>query len=255
MKVAVYPPARQATGSFDGGKITEQKPIGFPGEGSAVKRVGPLFYWSWFHAEEEGYIPPHPHQAFEILTYVIKGKAEHGDSLGTKSTVGEGGAQVMQTGSGVYHEERMIGPDMHGFQIWFEPFLSEASQKTPTYNQYEHQDFPLLHGEGYLKKTVIGEGSPIQLDADANMWDVQVQPGKLYRHPLAGGRSLAALAIEGSGTWLTNGGETSFRERDFILLHASGGSEPVLKAPDENGLRLILIDVPTEVDYPLYPKG
>jgi redox-sensitive bicupin YhaK (pirin superfamily) len=123
MKITVYPPNQQGEGAFDGGRITEQKPIGFPGEGSKVRRVGPIFYWAWAFAKEEGYIPTHPHQGFEIMTYVVQGKAEHGDSLGTKSVVGSGGAQVMQTGSGISHEERFIGPDMEGFQIRFEPHL------------------------------------------------------------------------------------------------------------------------------------
>jgi hypothetical protein len=43
MEVAVYTPDQQGIGAFDGGKITEQKPIGFPGEGSEVIRIGPYF--------------------------------------------------------------------------------------------------------------------------------------------------------------------------------------------------------------------
>ncbi|WP_220446569.1 pirin family protein [Paenibacillus piri] len=42
----------------------------------------------------------------------MSGKAEHGDSLGTRSVVGPGGAQVMQTGSGVSHEEGFVGPNI-----------------------------------------------------------------------------------------------------------------------------------------------
>ncbi|MFC4322973.1 pirin family protein [Litchfieldia salsa] len=117
MEIKLYPPNKQGTGQFDNGKITEQKPIGFPGEGSEVMRVGPLFYWAWAKADKVGYIPKHPHQGFEIITYVVSGKAEHGDSLGTKSVVGPGGIQVMQTGSGVWHEEGFVGPNMEGFQI------------------------------------------------------------------------------------------------------------------------------------------
>jgi redox-sensitive bicupin YhaK (pirin superfamily) len=47
----------------------------------------------------------------------VNGKAEHGDSLGTKSTIGPGGIQVMQTGSGVSHEEAFIGPDFDDFKF------------------------------------------------------------------------------------------------------------------------------------------
>jgi redox-sensitive bicupin YhaK (pirin superfamily) len=257
MNFAVYPPSRQGIGGFDGGRITEQKPIGFPGEGSAVKRIGPLFYWSWFLAKEEGFIPAHPHQGFEILTYVIQGRAEHGDSLGTKSVVGAGGVQVMQTGSGVYHEERFIGPDMEGFQIWFEPYLHEAVKRKPTYHQFEEETFPVVvHDNGTQVKTVIGEGSPVELVADVNMWDVQIKPGKAYTFAVPPGRSLATLAVRGSGVWSDEKNDrvsATFCEKDFIILRAESQSEMLLQAGVDE-LRMIVIDVPTQTDYPLYPK-
>ncbi|SDX74249.1 hypothetical protein SAMN05518855_102031 [Paenibacillus sp. CF384] len=257
IQTLVYGPSLQATGAFDGGKITEQKPIGFSGEGSVVKRVSTLFYWAWAHAKQDGYIPLHPHQAFEIMTYVVAGQAEHGDTLGTKSTVGPGGVQLMQTGSGVSHEERFVGPDMEGFQIWFEPSIQEALKQQPTYNQYEHEHFPLIEGAGYTKKTVMGEGSPISITADARMWDVELAPGAQYTHPIAGGRTLTALAIRGEGSWTYSSEEakdTAFKHKDFILARAAETQEAVITATGSTPLRLILIDVPTNVDYPLYPK-
>lgn len=257
MQTLVYGPSLQATGAFDGGKITEQKPIGFSGEGSVVKRVSTLFYWAWAHSQREGYIPLHPHQAFEIMTYVVSGKAEHGDTLGTKSTIGAGGVQLMQTGSGVSHEERFVGPDMEGFQIWFEPSIEQALKTTPTYNQYEHEAFPLVQGEGFTRKTVIGEGAPIHIVADARMWDVEIEPGAVYRHSVAEGRTLTALAIRGDGSWSYAGqpdNRTAFKHKDFVLVRAERSDEAVIAAEGDAPLRLILIDVPTSVDYPLYPK-
>jgi redox-sensitive bicupin YhaK (pirin superfamily) len=257
MQTLVYGPALQATGAFDGGKITEQKPIGFPGEGSVVKRIGPLFYWAWAKAKADGYIPLHPHQAFEIMTYVIAGQAQHGDTLGTKSTVGPGGVQLMQTGSGVSHEERFIGPDMEGFQIWFEPHMEKALSMTPTYSQYEHGDFPLIEGEGFVKKTIIGEGSPVNIIADARMWDIKIASGGQYRHHVPGGRTLAALAIQGGGVWATSESDskrTSFRHKDFLVARADEDQNVIIKTTEASPQRLILIEVPTTVDYPLYPK-
>lgn len=254
MKIDVYSPNQQAVGAFDGGKITEQKPIGFPGENSVVKRVGPLFYWAWFHTKTEGFIPEHPHQAFEIITYVVQGKAEHGDSLGTRSVVEAGGVQVMQTGSGAYHEERFIGPDMEGFQIWFEPYLKEALKRNPTYNQYEHEAFPLVVQNGYQVKTVIGEGAPIHLVADVKMWDIRVKPGMVYNHTIPAGYSVAALAIRGDGAWQEKETTASFQQKDFITLSTEVETEAALQAGTERELQIILIQVPTETDYPLYPK-
>lgn len=256
VKINVYPPHLQATGAFDGGNITELKPIGFPGEGSAVKRVGPLFYWSWFHAPREGFIPAHPHQGFEIITYVIQGKAEHGDSLGTRSVVGVGGAQVMRTGSGVYHEERMIGPDAEGFQIWFEPHLQHAFKQTPAYDQMEAEAFPVHTTQDVCITTVIGQGSPVTLTADAKMWDVHVSAGCVYIHPLPAGYALAALSIKGGGEWHEKDAaqrRTSFSEKDFVVLQAESDTEVRAAADTEKDVRLILIEVPIDPGYPLYP--
>jgi redox-sensitive bicupin YhaK (pirin superfamily) len=257
MNIAVYPAAEQGEGEFDGGKITEQKPIGFPGEGSAVKRVGPLFYWAWAFAREEGYIPPHPHQAFEIVTYMIRGSAVHGDSLGTNSTIGPGGAQVMQTGSGVQHEERFVGPDMEGFQIWFEPDLRRSRQQPPTYHQFEHEQFPSEQRDGVSVKHVIGGHSPVVLTTDAEMWDLTLSPGSEHRLGLAAGRSLAVLAIRGSGTMQRaddSSQPVSIAHKDFAVIEAAADDKVVLKAGEDETMRLIVIEVPTQVDYPLYNK-
>ncbi|GGD80518.1 pirin family protein [Paenibacillus nasutitermitis] len=258
MQTMVYGPSLQGTGAFDGGKITEQKPIGFGGEGAVVKRIGPLFYWAWAKSEAEGYIPLHPHQAFEIMTYVVKGRAHHGDTLGTRSTVGAGGVQMMQTGSGVSHEERFEGPDMEGFQIWFEPHMEKAIRTAPTYNQYEHEAFPIAETGGVIRKTVIGEGSPISIVADARMYDVTVEAGQSYRHRIEAGRTLSALAIRGGGSWSYEedpANNTAFSHKDFVVVRADAGLNVNITASETAApLRLILIDVPTTVDYPLYPK-
>ena len=77
--ITIYQPDQQGTGVFDGGRITE--------------------------------IKPNPHRAFEIMSYVLAGEIGHYDTLGTRSRVKRGGAQVMQTGSGVSHEEEMFSGD------------------------------------------------------------------------------------------------------------------------------------------------
>ncbi|MBD2863210.1 pirin family protein [Paenibacillus oceani] len=256
MNIQRFSPAQQGTGAFDGGKIIEQKPIGFPGEGGAVKRVGPLFYWAWAFTPKDGYIPPHPHQAFEIVTYVIQGKAVHGDSLGTKSTIGAGGAQVMQTGSGVSHEERFVGPDMEGFQIWFEPDLRQTRYDQPTYRQFEHEQFPIQEHEGVTVKEVIGGQSPVALKVDAHMRDITIQAGGEYVLELAAGRSMAVLAILGTGSLGSADDEPSeLHSKDFAVLDAGGTSgSAIVRAAAGEALRLVAIDVPSETDYPLYNK-
>lgn len=257
MIINVYPPAQQAVGAFDGGKIIEQKPIGFPQEGSVVQGVGPLFYWAWAFVKQEGALGLHPHQGFEIMTYVLNGMAEHGDTLGTSSVVSSGGAQVMQAGSGMSHQERVVGPDAEMFQIWFEPYLNEATKRKPTYNQYKHEEFPVTSSNNVDIKTVIGEGSPIQLVADVKLWDIHLNPGSEYKHTIPSGYSIATLAIKGDGVWNgpdENQTSVAHQHKDFVVMEAETQEEVCLLAAEETELRMIIIQVPTVVNYPLYRR-
>ncbi|GIP34024.1 pirin family protein [Paenibacillus sp. J2TS4] len=252
--IQIYPPSMQGTGAFDGGAIVEQKPIGFRGDGAVVQRIGPLFYWAWAHTKKEGSIPSHPHQAFEILTYVIQGEAHHGDSLGTDSLVGPGGAQLIQAGSGVYHNERFTGPDGEVFQIWFEPEMRKALGRTPEYHQYDNEQFPVAERNGVRVKTIIGEGSPITIVADAKMWDVEMSPHSVHEISLSNKRALSGLAIRGYGScvWETDT-ESRFQPKDYVVVQTEEPGRITVKAGPE-GLRMTWIEVPTEVNYALFPK-
>jgi len=253
MQMKIIHPRDQANGQFDDGKIREQKPIGFPGEGSLISRLGPLFYWAWGHSEGPAEIGFHPHRGFEIITYVIKGNTYHRDTLGTESVVEAEGAQLMQTGSGVHHAEALKEPS-ESFQIWFEPHLSQAVKRTPTYSQYHAEEFPAGVKDGVTIKTILGNDSPMKIVTDARMWDIRIPKGAVYSHRLAQNRTLAGLAIRGDGCLTT---ETDlplhFMHKDFIVIQTGQSGEISLHASDRE-LRIFMIEVPTEVDYPLYHK-
>jgi redox-sensitive bicupin YhaK (pirin superfamily) len=251
VSIHIYPSEQQGVGAFDDGKFVEQRPIGFPGDSSSVDRLGPLFYWAWGKANQEAEIAMHPHKAFEIMTYVINGVVEHQDSMGTKQTVTAGGAQVMQTGSGVYHAEAFRGGYAEAFQIWFEPNLNQTIKQPPTYNQYNHEQFPHKEANGVTLKTVIGEGSPIHIETDAKVYDFSLEPGAAYTYSLSKDRILSFLVIQGSGI-TSAGNELSFK--DYVVIKPDVDENVLLQAGDNQAMRIVSIEVPARVDYPLYRK-
>ena len=254
LEIQITPPEDQAVGQFDGGRITEIKPIGFPQDGPAPRHLGPLFYWAWATAKGYGKIALHPHQAFEIMSYAIEGEIGHYDTLGTKSRVKAGGAQVMQTGSGVSHEEETVAEHNEFFQIWFEPNLREAVTKSPTYREFAHKDFPIESLDGVTVKQVIGKGAPVTIETEATMQDILIQPGRSYRYDLAAERTLAMLVVEGTGVLVdeTTLSKYNLEPRYFAVVHAGEQGAISIQTGVDSSFRVALIEVPSKVGYPLY---
>jgi redox-sensitive bicupin YhaK (pirin superfamily) len=257
MDIQILGPEHQAREEFDGGKITAQKPLGFSGQGAVTIRLGPLFYWAWAHAETEGGIGFHPHQGFEIISYGIAGQGLHKDTLGTESILGPGDIQLMQAGSGIQHAES-VEAGFESFQIWLEPYLNEAVKRAPTYSLFKHEQFPQTSQDGVNVKTILGEGSPVlQLVTDARMFDIEVEPGAAYVHRLLSNWTLTGLAIRGDGgSFWTPGQEpaSSFKNKDFAIIQGEQDGEISIRAEGEK-LRIFLIEIPSEVEYPLYKKA
>lgn len=257
MDIRIYTRDEQAKGHFGDGEIVENKPIGFPREGSVVTRVGPLFYWAWAKSLKTFEIPLHPHSGFEILSYVLNGTVGHRDTLGNVQRVTTGGAQIMQTGSGAHHAEE-LSEDSELFQIWFEPHLATAVKRLPTYNQYDHEEFPNEIADGVHVKRIIGQDTPIQLVTDSLMNDIMIPAGHSYSVSLPAGYAHAVVVVEGNGrvgidpNHLTEA--PSMETGDFVVASAEVAETAVYQATEAAPLRIVLIQVPTNVDYPLYRK-
>ena len=251
--IRIYSVDEQASGQFDGGKITEQKPIGFPGEGSAVDRVGTLFYWAWFRTKEEANLPMHPHRGFEILSYLLAGTVHHRDTLGNEQSIEAGGLQLMQTGTGVQHAEK-YGEETSGFQIWFEPFMGEANYATPTYADYEDQDFPVQIRDKATIKTIVGPGSPVRMVADAQMWDLILPAGQSFEHVIPEGYSIAGLAVEGESTWQFETDTHQVSANEFTVCAAEKTQTLHIQSKEQADSRIILIQVPNVLPYPSYKE-
>lgn len=97
----------------------------------------------------QGGFPWHPHRGIETITYLVKGKAEHEDSLGNKGVMNDGDIQWMQSGSGILHQEF---PDKNSSK--FE--LLQFWLNMPSTNK---MDDPKYYYTNVLNKNVVSLGN------------------------------------------------------------------------------------------------
>ncbi len=141
METLILTKDEQAKGHFDGGRIQERKPIGFPQDRGKLRPYGNLFYWAHAWATEDSMIGEHPHQGFEIMSFVLTGEIEHYDSqLKGWKKLKAGDVQIIRAGKGISHAEK-VGAGGSIFQIWFDPGLERTLSNPATYDDYPADTF------------------------------------------------------------------------------------------------------------------
>ncbi|MEO1659080.1 MAG: pirin family protein [Pseudomonadota bacterium] len=134
--------------------------------------------------------PMHPHQDFEIFSYVLDGALEHKDSIGNGSVVEAGGVQYMTAGTGVRHSE--FNPrrdeDVRFLQIWLEPSVTGA---TPS---YQTLDIAPEDKDGRLKLFIAEDGRDGAIKTLA--------PADVYAATLSGDQSVTFNLREGRKAWI-----------------------------------------------------
>ena len=117
----------------------------------------------------------HPHNDFEILSYVVDGALTHADSMGNEHTLTRGEVQYMSAGKGVLHSEYNRGDTTLRFlQIWIFP---DEKGHEPAYGDHR---FPW---EARRNQWLVIAAGP---DGDAPVTvhqDVQPERGGARRRP------------------------------------------------------------------------
>jgi redox-sensitive bicupin YhaK (pirin superfamily) len=106
-------------------------------------------------------VRPHPHIGLATVTYLLKGRMHHRDSLGTDQWIEPGAVNLMFAGHGITHSERTDGPmraaphAMFGLQTWLA--LPKAHEDDPAAFHHAHgAALPDLEGEGKQVKLILG---------------------------------------------------------------------------------------------------
>lgn len=169
-----------------------------------------LLFDDFRNDKEEDFIagfPWHPHRGIETITYMLKGSAEHGDSLGNRGIIGKGEVQWMTAGSGIIHME-MPKPDedgkMYGFQLWAN--LPEEHKMTkPRYRNLSEEMMPIVQLEGGSQVKLIcgslnGTTAPIDdIFIKPQYWDVSVPADTKLNLPAEKGHTTFIYIYEGFG--------------------------------------------------------
>lgn len=166
MKYRKFTPEQQAYGAFNGGEITENKPIGFPQDGGALKPYSNLFYWAHaYTGDKASTIGLHPHRGFEIASFVLTGNIAHYDSMQEKwIPLHAGDVQIIRSGDGISHAEHL---EAHSsiFQIWFDPNLQKTLQRPASYSDYAASNIPVTQTDQSKVWHLAGENGIMEMEA------------------------------------------------------------------------------------------
>ena len=246
MSLQIIPKSEQAYGQFNGGQIVENKPIGFPQEGGKVRAYSNLFYWAYAEAIEESTIGLHPHQGFEIMSFVLRGSIRHYDTkLKEWRELKKGDAQIIRAGNGISHAEHMNKSAVM-FQIWVDPNLDQTLRQPASYDDYPSSDFPVTIENGKQVKTYVGKDSPFHMDApgieivewtiDPGSQQIALDPNNVY--------SIYVL----DGTLKLNG--ESVKQDDFVIANQL----EQLLVDNTNQVKLFVIVSPQKLSYKTYTE-
>jgi len=243
MKITTYTKEEQSYNEFNGGEIQENQPIGFPQDGGKQRAFSNLFYWTHAWTEEGGTIALHPHKGFEIISFVLKGKIEHFDTANKKwNPLTAGDIQIIRAGNGISHSEKLL-PKSEIFQIWLDPDLSQSLKKTPSYNDYKAETFPIHQENGMSVKTFKGDGSPLCMDTDIIVKEFFLEPGQ-YTLKTEGERISSFYLIEGNLSL-----ENAELKKDGFAIIEETEEIPVTVYQKS---KLFLIECPVETGYETY---
>lgn len=153
--------------------------------------------------------PWHPHRGIETITYVLRGKVAHGDSLGNKGVIGPGDVQWMSAGSGIIHQEMPEGDaegKMWGFQLWANLPAAEK-MSDPSYQGYADAEIPRVKLENGGEVHVIcgnfkGVQGPVTgVTIQPEYFDVSLAPHCEITIPTQTDHAAIAYIFEGSGNF------------------------------------------------------
>jgi redox-sensitive bicupin YhaK (pirin superfamily) len=166
----------------------------------------------------------HAHRDMEILSYVLKGKLAHKDSMGHVEVLGPNEIQKMSAGTGVVHSE-FNGSEtepVHFLQIWIEP---KSRGTAPSYEQLKFEAEEKLNRFKLLASPTQTAGAAT-INQDTKVSVAELTPGKQITYPLGDNRHAWLHVIHGevtvNGKALETGDAVAVDDEQALEVSAQG---------------------------------
>lgn len=186
--------------------------------------------------------PEHPHRGIETVTYMLKGKVTHKDTMGNAGTISAGDIQWMTAGGGLMHEEMPIAEEegLSGFQLWVN-LPKKLKMSKPRYQEIKADKIPVYEKDGAKIKVIAGEvgdikGAVSEIYAEPNYLDVTLEANAEFTHPITLGHNAFAYIFNGSADFDESG---NFVENPKLVILTDGDFVKIKAG--ENGARFLLI--------------
>ncbi len=188
--------------------------------------------------------PPHPHRGFQTLTYMMQGAFRHRDSTGGHGLLEPGGAQLMNAGSGIVHEEMPVpehletGGAIEGVQLWINLPKSEKGSQ-PGYTDLHASMMPWQSFTGGRLRALAGEWlghrGPAETPAKIAYAHVELEAESHFEHSIPEGFIAAVVLLHGdaevSGQKLNpNDVAVLSEEGEGVRVQSSKGASLMLMA-------------------------
>ena len=171
----------------------------------------------------------HPHQDFEIVSYVISGALKHEDSMGHAAVMKPGDVQRISAGTGIAHSEFNNSPaePVHFLQIWL---LPSRKGFAPSYAQESFAD--ASSNALTLACSPDGGSKSIKINQDVNLFIGKLAAKGKVNYPMRARRHAWVQLIDGdlnvNGAKLSSGDGASLDDENEIRFESAKGAHFLL---------------------------
>jgi len=203
----------------------------------------------------------HPHRGFDNLWYAISGSSSTGHSTGPggsmeRARLETGSLLKLRTGRGVLHADSLgedeiqagTATEMRSILFWVNLARKDKSVE-PTAQVLQPQDVPVRQEGDAVVRTLVGEGSPVELGTPGLILDVELPQGGAFSTPIRSDFNGFVYMLEGEASFGANSRRAARSQtavlgpgRDLTVVDATPGTrfmlmtgKPYGEAPIYNG--------------------